>query len=117
MGGVKKKTMAAMEKSQDSTETAQSGGEEQKGRKAKEQKAPPLQQKKFAFLPPKMADQDMVKALAPLKAITLASASRALAVNGSVASGLLQSLEQKNLITRVGGFSGHYVWTVQPKQA
>jgi len=111
MGGVKRKTMAAMEKSQDSTETTPQGGAE-KGKKTKEVKAGPVQQKKLPFLVPKMSDQDMVKTLTPLKAITIFTASRALGVNSSIANTVLRSLEHKKLLVRAGGFSGHYVWRV-----
>jgi small subunit ribosomal protein S25e len=112
MGGVKKKSLASMEKSQDSEGEEQTpSGQPQKGKKT-EKKAAPQQQKRLPFLVPKMSDQEMVKALTPLKAITLYSASRALGVNASIASGVLDSLEERNLITRVGGFSGHYVWAV-----
>jgi small subunit ribosomal protein S25e len=111
MGGVKKKSMASMEKTQDSSGEEQSPGQPQKGKKTKE-KAAPQQQKRLPFLVPKMTQEEMVKALTPLKAITLYSASRVLGVNASIASGVLRSLESRNLITRVGGFSGHYVWAV-----
>jgi len=111
MGGVKKKSLASMEKSQDSEAEEQAPGQPQKGKKTKE-KAAPQQQKRLPFLVPRMTDEEMLKSLTPLKAITLYSASRALGVNSSIASGLLESLESKNLITRVGGFSGHYVWAL-----
>src|SRR5271157_2805984 len=106
MGGVKKKSMASMEKSQDSEGEGQTPAPQQKGKKTKE-KAAPQQQKKLPFLVPKMSQEEMVKALTPLKAITLYSASRALGVNASIASGVLRDLEGRNLITRIGGFSGH----------
>ena len=111
MGGVKKKSLASMEKSQDSTETAQ-GGTETKGKKTKE-KSGPQQRKQLSFLPPKMSDPDLLKALAPLKAITIYAASRSLGVNASVASSVLKSLEAKGSLKRVGGFSGHGVWAVR----
>lgn len=114
MGGVKRKSMAAMEKSQSSQDEAQQPGQE-KTKKTKDQKTGPQQQqqqKRLPFLIPKMADDDMVKALAPIKGITVLSASRALGVNSSIANGVLRNLEHKKLLVRVGGFSGHYVWAV-----
>ncbi len=111
MGGVKKKSMASMEKQQDSQEEGQAPAQQQKGKKTKE-KAAPQQQKRLPFLAPRMSEADMVKTLAPLKAITLFSASRALGVNASIASSALKDLERKNLIAKVGGFSGHFVWAV-----
>ena len=44
------------------------------------------------------------------KAITLYETSRILNVNASVANKFLNDLESKNLIIRVGGYSGHYMW-------
>ena len=112
MGGVKKKSLASMEKSQDSQETA--GGEEPaKGKKSKETKSAPQQKRQLAFLPPKMSEADMMKSLTPLKAITVYTASRALGVNASVATMILQELEGKSLILRAGGFSGHGVWAIR----
>jgi small subunit ribosomal protein S25e len=111
MGGVKKKSMASMEKSQDSTETPQDEGAS-KGKKPKEKSAP-QQRKQLSFLPPKQSDADLVKTLTPLKAITVYAASRALGVNASIASGVLKDLESKNLLTKVGGFSGHGVWSTK----
>ena len=92
MGGVKKKSLASMEKSQDS----QDAGEEQataKGKKTKDQKAAPQQRRQLAFLPPRMSDAEMVKSLTPLKAITISTASRALGENASVANAVLRELE------------------------
>ncbi len=114
MGGVKKKSMASMEKSQDSQETAQEQAAP-KAKKGKESKAAPQQQKKLAFLVPTMTDADMLKAIAPLKAITVSTASRSLGVNASVATQLLRALESRNIIVRAGGFSGHRVWAVAQK--
>jgi len=112
MGGVKKKSLASMEKSQEAQET----GQEQapaKGKKSKELKAAPQQKRQLAFLPPKMTDAEMVRSLTPLRAITVNAASRALGVNASVATTLLRELEAKQLLRRAGGFSGHGVWAVK----
>ncbi len=115
MGGTKKKSMAQMEKEQESRDSVQQPGQDQKGKKGKEQKGAPQQQKKLPFLMPKMSDEEMVKSLGPLKAITVFTAARVLGVNASIATSVLRSLEGKNMIMRAGGFSGHYVWTVPRK--
>jgi len=112
MGGVKKKSLASMEKSQDTQETGQEQ-EGPKGKKTKEQKAGPQQKRQLAFLPPKMSDAELMKSLTPLKAITVFTASRALGVNASVATTLLRDLEEKSMLRRAGGFSGHGVWAVK----
>jgi small subunit ribosomal protein S25e len=110
VGGVKKKSMASMEKQQESQDEDQQAGQSQKGKTVKEQKAAPPQQKRLPFLAPNMSEGDMVKTLTPLKAITIYTASRALGVNASIATGVLRDLEAKKLVKRVGGFSGHFVW-------
>jgi len=112
MGGVKKKSLASMEKTQDSQDTGQEG-EASKGKKAKETKGAPQQKRQLAFLPPKMSDAEILKSLTPLKAITVNSASRALGVNASVATGVIRELEGKKMLMRAGGFSGHGVWSVK----
>jgi small subunit ribosomal protein S25e len=111
MGGVKKKSLASMEKTQDSQDAGQE--ETSKGKKAKDQKAQPQQKRQLAFLPPKMSEAEMVKSLAPLRAITITTASRALGVNASIANAVLKELETKQLLVRAGGFSGHGVWAVK----
>ena len=44
------------------------------------------------------------------KAITLYETTRILNINASIANQFLHDLESRNLITRVGGYSGHYIW-------
>jgi len=102
MGGTKKRTLASMEKSQND--------EAEDDTKKKSEKKGPSERKRVDVLPPKMTDQEFMKSLAPLKAITLFNASKTLAVNASVARSILASLESKGAITKVGGSSGHYVW-------
>ena len=80
MGGVKKKSLASMEKSQESQDATQEQATA-KGKKSKEQKAAPQQKRQLAFLPPKMSDAEMIRVLTPLKAITAHGASRVLGVN------------------------------------
>lgn len=110
---MKKKSMASMEKAQDSQDTAQQPGAAPKGaKKGKEEKKAPQQQKKLPFLVPKLTDQEMLKSLAPIKAITVYTASRALGVNASIATGMLRDLEARSLIRKAGGFSGHSIWAV-----
>jgi small subunit ribosomal protein S25e len=103
MGGTKKRTLASMEKSQNDEA-------EEETTKKKSEKKGPGERKRVDVLPPKMSDQEFMKSLAPLKAITLFNASKTLAVNAAVARTILASLESKGMISRVGGFSGHYVW-------
>jgi len=110
MGGTKKKSMASMEKSQDDNANSAAGGDE-KGKKKTEKTKVVGERKRVDVLQPRMNDQELMKSLASLKAITVYGAARSLAVNAAVARSVLSSLESKGLVKRVGGFSGHYIWT------
>jgi small subunit ribosomal protein S25e len=109
MGGTKKKTLASMEKSQDDSATSAAGGEE-RGKKKAEKTKVVGERKRVEVTAPRMNDQELVRSLASLKAITIYGAARSLSVNASVARSVLSSLESKGLVKKVGGYSGHYVW-------
>lgn len=109
MGGTKKKTLASMEKSQDDNANSAAGGDE-KGKKTEKTKVVG-ERKRVDVLLPRMNDQELMKSLASLKAITVYGAARSLAVNAAVAKSVLSSLESKGLVRRAGGYSGHYIWT------
>jgi small subunit ribosomal protein S25e len=111
MGGTKKRTMASMEKSQDDNANSAAGGGDEKGKKKTEKTKTVGERKRVDVLLPRMNDQEMMKSLASLRAITIYGAARSLSVNASVARLVLSSLESKGLVRRVGGFSGHYIWT------
>jgi small subunit ribosomal protein S25e len=104
MGSVKKKPLAAMEKNQQTQE------EEAKPKKKGKETKPMSERKRPEVIAPKIGEQEMAKTLASLKAITIFGASKSLGVNASVARSILAGLEAKGLITKIGGFSGHYVW-------
>jgi small subunit ribosomal protein S25e len=110
MGGTKKKTLASMEKSQDDNASSAGGGD-QPGKKKAEKTKVVGERKRVDVLLPRMNDQELLKSLASLKAITVYGAARSLAVNAAVAKSVLSSLESKGLVKRAGGYSGHYVWT------
>jgi small subunit ribosomal protein S25e len=115
MGGTKKKTLASMEKSQDedATDASKAGGAKKKTT-TKEVKGPG-ERRRVDVLMPKLTDQELMKPLHAMKAITLYTAARSLNVNASVARTILASLESKGLVRRVGGFSGHYIWAPMSK--
>jgi len=110
MGGTKKKTLASMEKSQDDNANSAAGGEE-KGKKKTEKTKVVGERKRVDVLLPRMNDQELMKSLASLKAITVYGAARSLAVNAAVAKSVLSSLESKGLVKRAGGYSRHYIGT------
>lgn len=108
MGGTKKKTLASMEKSQnEEAETPQGAATKKTTKDVK----PVGERKRVEVLMPKMGDQEILKSLSSQKAITVYSAARSLNVSASIANSILSSLESKGLVSRIGGFSGHYVWT------
>jgi small subunit ribosomal protein S25e len=109
LGGTKKKTLASMEKTQNEEDQTPQGGSGAAKTKTKESK-PVGERKRVEVLMPKMSDQDFVKNLGAQKAITIYSAARSLNVSASVAKAILSSLESKGMMSRVGGYSGHYVW-------
>lgn len=104
MGGAKKKPIAAQDKAQTPQETATKKPEKKTG---KERDA---QQKAQALVLQKIGDDQVLKVFGGMRAITLYKTARAMNVNASVANALLKNLEGRNIIKRVGGFSGHYVW-------
>jgi small subunit ribosomal protein S25e len=110
MGGTKKKTLASMEKSQDDNANSAAGGDD-KGKKKTEKTKVVGERKRVDVLLPRMNDQELMKSLGALKAITIYGAARSLSVNAAVAKTVLSSLESKGLVKRDGGFSGHYIWT------
>ena len=59
---------------------------------------------------PNVDDNRLKEVFGSTKAITLYETSRILNVNASVANKFLQDLESKNRITKIGGYSGHYIW-------
>jgi len=112
MGGTKKKTLASMEKTQDDdSNSAAGGGGDQPGKKKTEKTKVVGERKKVDVLLPRMSDQELMKNLTSLKAITIYGAARSLAVNAAVAKLVISSLESKGMVKKVGGFSGHYIWT------
>ncbi|MBI2183813.1 MAG: hypothetical protein HYU39_02515 [Thaumarchaeota archaeon] len=106
--------MSQSDKSQ-ATTSAKEAQPTKKEKKGKETRGPSPQ--KQVFSASRLDEKETMKALTQLKAVTLGAAARALGVNGSVAMAALRSLESKGLITRIGGYSGHYVWATTGSSA
>ena len=104
MGGAKKKPLAAMEKAQ----RREAEGAQQKRKEVKREQ----QSKQSGTLQLKMSEGQILNTLAPLKAITVYTAAKALGVKASVASAILRSLYQKGLLKKEGGFSGHPIYAL-----
>lgn len=112
MGGTKKKSISAADRSQSASESAQGAPKKPERKTAKEAKLAAQQAKQQALIVPKMDEKQFLKSLAPLKAITVYGAARTLGLNAAIAAQTLRNLESKNVIKRVGGYSGHYIYAV-----
>lgn len=101
MGGNKKKpTQSNATKSQDN-----------KGTKKEEVKKTPAsktqQKQKLSVL---IEENQGLKALDSMKAITVHSFARNLGVKISVANNFIKNLENKQIIKSIGGYSGHKIY-------
>jgi small subunit ribosomal protein S25e len=113
MGGTKKKSISAADRSQSASESGQqSEGKKPEKKTAKEAKLAAQQAKQQALVAPRMDEKQLLKTLTPLKAITVYGTARALGLNAAIAAQTLRSLESKNVLKRVGGYSGHYIYAV-----
>jgi len=106
MGGVKKKTLAGMEKEQARKE-AEEREKERKKEKGKTKAGGAQPNLTFS-----LKDEEVINSLKGLKAITIHAAAKAFNVKTSVAAATLKSMEAKGLVKKVGGFSGHYVYSL-----
>ncbi|MCL4519731.1 MAG: hypothetical protein M1587_11110 [Thaumarchaeota archaeon] len=112
MGGTKKKSISSADRSQSASESGQQTTKKPEKKTAKEAKLAAQQAKQQALIAPKLDEKQLVKSLAPLKAITVYGASRTLGLNAAIAAQTLRNLESKNAIRRVGGYSGHYIYSI-----
>jgi small subunit ribosomal protein S25e len=110
MGGTKKKSMSQADKAQSAQDNAQGGAKKPEKKTAKEAKLAQQQAKQQALIAPKIDDRQLLKTLVTLKAITVYGTARALGLNAAIAVQVLKNLESKNIIRRVGGYSGHYIY-------
>ncbi|MEM3437588.1 MAG: hypothetical protein QXP55_03510 [Nitrososphaerales archaeon] len=100
MGGTKKKSISQAEKAQLIATKKQQ----------KETKTP--QKVKRDIIMPKIDEKQIIKVFGPMKAITVYNTAKILNVRASVASALLRSLENKGILKKFGGYSGHYVYAL-----
>ena len=111
MGGTKKKSMSQADKAQSAQDSGQAGAPKKPEKKsAKETKLAQQQAKQQALIAPRMDEKQLLKTLSPLKAITVYGAAKSLGLNAAIAAQTLRNLESKNVIRKVGGYSGHYIY-------
>ncbi|MEM2760005.1 MAG: hypothetical protein QXU32_04285 [Nitrososphaerales archaeon] len=109
MGGTKKKPVGASAKSQDAgPQAAEVKKDDVKERKGKEGKGP-QQKAKISVV---LKEEQGMKALAEMRAITPQALSRNTGVKISVANAFIKSLESKGIVKCVGGYSGHRVYVL-----
>ena len=116
MGGTKKKSMSQADKAQQAQDAAQ-GAKKPEKKTGKDARLAQQQAKQQALIAPKLDEKQLVKALSPLKAITVYGTAKTLGLNAAIATQTLRNLETKNAIRRVGGYSGHYIYAVNAQSA
>jgi small subunit ribosomal protein S25e len=99
LGGQKKKTISKSEK--------KSKPEPIKTNKKSKSKLAKLQ---TIVTVPKIDEKEAAKTFLPMKAITIYSTAKSLGINASLANRLIKNLEGKGILTKVGGYGGHYVY-------
>lgn len=102
MGGNKNKPAAKQDKG-----TITGPGGEIKTAAKEEKKGKPAQKQKLAVV---LDEAQGMKTIQGMKAITIQSVARAAGVKISVANSLIRALEQKGVVRKVGGYSGHHVY-------
>ncbi|WP_415282377.1 MarR family transcriptional regulator [Candidatus Nitrososphaera sp. FF02] len=73
----------------------------------KEEKKKPQQKARLAVT---IDENQGMKAIQSMKAITVQSVAKAAGVKISVANSLIRTLEAKGVVKKVGGYSGHRVY-------
>ena len=99
LGGQKKKTISKSEK--------KSKPEPIKTDKKSKSKLAKLQ---TIVTVPKIDEKEAAKTFVPMKAITIYSTAKSLGINASLANRLIKNLEGKGILTKDGGYGGHYVY-------
>ena len=102
MGGNKKKP------TQSNTSNTQDKGNVKKEDTKKTTSPKTHQKQKLSVL---IEENQGMKSIGSMRAITSHGLARALGVKISVANSFIKNLENKNIVRNVGGYSGHRVYT------
>jgi small subunit ribosomal protein S25e len=103
MGGVKRRSITSEEKAQARL------AEEQAAKQKSEKKGGKLQ-KREEYSERIKDEKAALSQIKSLKALTLYTVAKALGVTASAANQFLKTLESKDVVVKVGGFSGHYIY-------
>ena len=104
LGGDKKKSISK------SPSAAGPGDASAKDLKSKTDDSAGKQINRHRSIMPTINEDQLKKNLQSLKAITVYNAAKPLGVSVSISNSILKYLEEKSIISKVGGYSGHYVW-------
>ena len=107
MGGAKKKSIGQSEKAQ---QTPADEILEKKGKDTKRKGG--REMKRLDWSMPRLSDEEVARILGPLKAITLYEATKVLGVKATVAMAMIKSLENRGMLKKEAGYSGHYVYSL-----
>lgn len=101
MGGNKKKP------SQSGASKSQDNKNPKKDEVKKTASSKPQQKQKLSVL---IEENQGLKVLGSMKAITVQGLARSLGVKSSVANNFIRNLESKNIVKSIGGYSGHRIY-------
>ncbi len=101
MGGNKKKP------TQSNASTSQNTKNSKKDETKKTTASKPTQKQKLSVL---IEENQGLKSISSMKAITVHGLARTLGVKISVANNFLKNLEHKEIVRMVGGYSGHKIY-------
>jgi small subunit ribosomal protein S25e len=113
MGGAKKRPVSATEKESASTQGDTSAGAYKSAKKTESKKGGGQQQQQKQKLSVLVEEAGGRKALDNMKAITAQAFARVVGVKISVANAYIRSLESKNVLSCIGGYSGHRVYQLK----
>jgi small subunit ribosomal protein S25e len=112
MGGAKKRPVSSTQNDSSGTQGDANAGTGKPTKKSESKKGSGQQQQKQK-LSVLVEEANGRKALDNMKAITVHSFARTIGVKISVANAYIRSLESKNILMCVGGYSGHRVYQLK----
>jgi|SRR6185312_2392028 small subunit ribosomal protein S25e len=113
MGGAKKRPVSSTQNDSSGTQGDANAGTGKPTKKSESKKGSGQQQQQKQKLSVLVEEANGRKALDNMKAITVHSFARTIGVKISVANAYIRSLESKNILMCVGGYSGHRVYQLK----
>jgi small subunit ribosomal protein S25e len=113
MGGAKKRPVSATERESANTQGDTSAGAYKSAKKGESKKGGGQQQQQKQKLSVLVEEAGGRRALDNMKSITAQAFARVVGVKISVANAYIRSLESKNVLSCIGGYSGHRVYQLK----